>query len=156
MNLDAALKIQAWVDRELPEPEAHRVANWVRNDPDARILADQLSGLRSALHSAEPSYSLPVSPEFYWSQIESAIRRTDTQPAPALPAPPWHASLLRLLAPAAILAVLTLFLALPSLRSITNPARTISAEIESPLEDMSSFTFRSESERMTVVWVNTH
>jgi hypothetical protein len=27
-------------------------------------------------------------------------------------------------------------------------------EIETPLEEVSSFTFRSESERMTVVWVN--
>jgi anti-sigma factor RsiW len=155
MNLDAALKLQAWVDGQLPEAEARRVAAWVRNHPEARDLAGQLDALRSALRSAEPEYPLPLSREFYWSRIEQAIRRAQAQPVPAPTALPWQTWLLRLLAPAAILAVFALFVAAPTLRTHGHPHRLGSAEIESPLEDMSSFTFRSESEGMTVVWVNT-
>ncbi len=154
MNHEAALRIQAWVDGELPSPAAREVAAWVERDPDAAALATELRHARSALREGEPEYSAPVSREFYWSAIERRIASRQT-PQPQAPAPPPFAWLVRWFVPAGILAALALVLALPALRDqFAPPVKWASEEVESPLDDISSVTFRSESEGITVVWVN--
>ena len=152
MNHEAALKIQAWVDGELPAPAARQVAAWVERDPDAATLAATLRHARSALREGEPEYSAPVSREFYWSAIERRIdgRQTPQRQTPGAP----FAWLARWFIPAGILAALTLALVLPALRDQFAPPLKWASEIESPLDDISSVTFRSESEGITVVWVN--
>jgi len=51
---------------------------------------------------------------------------------------------------------LAVLVALPVLHHRTEEPWVSGAEIESPLSDVSSFSFRSETERMTVVWINTY
>jgi hypothetical protein len=69
---------------------------------------------------------------------------------------PWWA---RFLAPAGVLATLAVFIAL-SLRGPDDASKLWALEdghdIETPLEETSSFSFRSESAAMTVVWVDSH
>jgi len=155
MNHEAALKLQSWLDGELPSAAASEVAGWVRQDPVAGALATELGHARTALRAGEPEYPVPVSREFYWSGIERELGRLGS---PASPRPPastfaWR---LKLLAPLGILAALALVFALPMLRDkLGSPNLWASEEIESPLDDIGSVTFRSESEGITVVWVNT-
>jgi len=49
--------------------------------------------------------------------------------------------------------LLALLLGLPELLSV-RPSSAY-AEIETPLSDIGSITFRSETEHMTIVWVDT-
>jgi hypothetical protein len=63
------------------------------------------------------------------------------------------------LAPAGVLAALVVFVAVV-LRSPEGGGTLLalddSHEIETPLEETSSFSFRSEAAAMTVVWVDSH
>lgn len=154
MNHDAALRIQAWVDGELPPPAAREVADWAGRDPGAGALAAELRHARAALREGEPAYQAPVTREFYWAGIERRIAQQQPSPS-AGHAPVPFAWLARFLIPAGIFAALALLLALPVMRDKAGTANTWASEVESPLDDISSVTFRSESEGITVVWVNT-
>jgi anti-sigma factor RsiW len=154
MNHEATLRIQAWVDGELPSAAAGEVADWIQRDRAAEALATELRHTRGALQVGEPEYPTPASREFYWSGIERGIRRIEA-PESVRPQVRSFGWLRRFLVPAGILAVLALVLAVPVLRGKLGTPPVWASEIESPLDDIGSVTFRSESEGMTVVWVNT-
>src|SRR5437667_753153 len=81
MNYDAQLKLQAYLDGELPEAEARAVANWLAQDREAVALFGELRNTRQALVGVEVGVTLPESREFFWSKIEREIRRQEqTQP----------------------------------------------------------------------------
>jgi hypothetical protein len=65
----------------------------------------------------------------------------------------------RFLAPAGALAALAVFVGI-ALRTPEKLSTVVawddSHEIETPLEETSSFSFRSEAAAMTVVWVDSH
>lgn len=154
MNHESALKLQAWLDGELPPDDARNVAAWIAQDREALALSQELRDTRASLRRGEPVGTLPESREFYWSKIERAIGQTEA-PTQVRAHPSPLAWVRRFLAPAGILAVLALVLAAPMLRGRFGTGTVSRAEIDSPLEDLSSVSFRSESERMTVVWINT-
>ena len=85
MDYNAQLKLQAFLDGELPEAEASEVANWLARDREAAALLEELRNTRSALAGFEAEVRLPESREFFWSKIEREIQRLET-PAPK-PAP---------------------------------------------------------------------
>jgi anti-sigma factor RsiW len=153
MNHQAQLRLQAWLDGELPAAEAQAAAAWVQLDPEASALALELSGTKAALLGNELERTLPESREFYWSKIERDIARAQTRTL-AGGRPAWLTGWVRFLAPAGLLAALALMVFAPMLPWRHGATLVSTAEIESPLDDISSFTFRSESEGMTVVWVN--
>jgi hypothetical protein len=66
----------------------------------------------------------------------------------------WRAGWARFLAPAGIVAALAVLLIGPLQPSRRGVGLVSTTEVDSPLDDISSITFRSESEGMTVVWVN--
>jgi len=153
MNHQAEIRLQAWLDGELPAGEAQAAAAWVQRDPEAGTLARELRAAKTALAGNELERALPESREFYWSKIERDIARAKTPvPAPARPA--WLAGWFRLLAPVGIAAALALLVSGPTLPWRPKAKLVSTAVIESPLDDVSSITFRSESEGMTVVWIN--
>jgi len=154
MNHQAELRLQAWLDGELPPGGAQAVAAWVQRDPEAAALARELGATKTALLGNEPERALPESREFYWSKIERELAPAEA-PAPAHGRPAWLRGWVKFLAPAGILVILALLLFGPMLRSHHRPTLASTAEVESPLDDISSFTFDSESEGMTVIWVNT-
>src|SRR5262245_62016701 len=121
MNEDQWLKLQAWVDGELPEGEARAVATLVETDPEARALVTELRMTHAFMASNEPEASLPESREFYWSKIQRAIEReaaaattttTDTVS--------WVAILRRFLTPVSGLALIA-FLSVLSLNLFQRP-----------------------------------
>jgi anti-sigma factor RsiW len=153
MNHQAEVRLQAWLDGELPAGEAQAVAAWVQRDPEASALVGELGATKTALGGNELERALPESREFYWSKIERELARAEA-PTPARSRPAWLSGWARFVAPAGILAALALLLLSPVLPSRHGSRLISTAEIESPLDDISSFTFRSESDGMTVVWVN--
>jgi anti-sigma factor RsiW len=145
MTQPLELNVQAWLDGELSAREAAEVERLVAANPAAARLATELRWTRQALRAGEPDRPVPETREFYWSKIERAIRAPAVTPArhPASWARWW-----RLALPLGAAAALALFFALPAMR--VEPAVAI---IENHLDDVGSFSFRSESEGMTVVWI---
>src|SRR6267378_6728212 len=77
MDYDAQLKLQAYLDGELPEAEAREVANWLARDREAAALHTELRNTRQALVGFEVGVELPESREFFWSKIRREIHRLE-------------------------------------------------------------------------------
>jgi anti-sigma factor RsiW len=149
------LKLQAYFDGELPEREGREVAEWLARDQSAQALLSELKATSTVLRENEPEVVLPESREFYWSKIERAIEAAESAPAERVDVP-LIARLRKFLAPFAGVA-LVLFLGILSLKVNTpapDPFVQHLAEVESLNESVSSFSFRSQSENMFVVWLS--
>jgi len=157
MNNDTQLKVQAYLDNELAPAEARKVSNLISSDSEARDLFTLLKDTKELLGQNEPVLKLDDSRDFYWSKIQRGIRSAEKFPA-ARPASRWW---LKILAPmAGAVALFALLL------SITNPvsqqpiAQNIISEprplhqVEDLAPDVSTITYRSEVDGVTVVWVN--
>jgi len=152
MKPELQLKLQACVDGELSEREARDVMAAIGNDAEAQALLHELKATAAVLRDNEPQIVVPESREFYWSKIERAIEQA--QPEPIHPLFAFWFSLRRVLVPAAGLA-LVLFLAIASFKvnTVNDPLNHL-AEVESLSEHVSSFSFRSHSQNMFVVWLH--
>ena len=152
MDYDAQLRLQAFLDGELPEAEANEVAAWLARDRAAAALLEELRHTCEALRGIEAGIRLPESREFFWSKVEREIQRLEA-PAPK-PAPvPLFALLRRCLVPAT--AVALLIIAGVVLTRPTGPSGlTPAAEIETALADSGAFTYRDYSAGTTLVWLS--
>jgi anti-sigma factor RsiW len=77
MNEEQQLRLQAYLDGELPEREARETAAWVESDPAAASLLAGLKAIRQVLAESEPAATLPESREFFWSKIARDIEAPD-------------------------------------------------------------------------------
>jgi anti-sigma factor RsiW len=156
---ETELKLQAYLDGELPAGEANVIADLLGRDAGAQALYQELRIAKSLLAGNEPERNLPESREFYWSKVQRQIERMESTAAHGLTEPAASAWWPRFLAPAGLLAALAVFVAV-ALRSPESGEPVLalddSHEIETPLEETSSFSFRSEAAAMTVVWVDSH
>jgi anti-sigma factor RsiW len=107
MNHELELKLQAWVDGQLPVREADEVASLIEKDADARAMLTELKNTRTALAGFEDGIKLPETREFYWSKIAREIERLKSKPQPANIS--WFHYFRRLLIPAGAVAALVLF-----------------------------------------------
>lgn len=157
---DMELKLQAFLDGELEESALPAIGQLLKEDRSAKGLLEELRQTSNLFKANELSYQVPVSREFYWSQIERSIRSSvRSDPAPGSNASPW-AWVWKLFAPAGALALLASLLLPLGIHPRTylalyedGDAAGINVHAEFP---SSSFvTYRSESEGMSVVWVNT-
>ncbi len=152
---DMQLKVQAYLDNELSPAEARKVGTWISTDSAARELYNELKDTREILMQNEPALTLPESREFFWSKIERGIAAAEREPAPVEATRPWWT---RFLAPVAgTVAIFALLLTLvdrggPGGLQLTS-GETLHQFDEMP--DVSTITFRSESEGVTVVWLST-
>jgi anti-sigma factor RsiW len=146
------LRVQAWLDGELPAVEAGEVSRWVETDAEAATLARELRQVRSWLAAGELPRRLVEPRELYWSQIRRAIEPVNAPEADVEGAHPPMLRWLRWLVPAGLAAALAVvwFSARPL---PTQNASLRRAEIDSPQEDSGTITFRSDREQMTVVWI---
>lgn len=158
MKRQQELELQAYLDGELSGSDAARVGERLAQDPEARRLISELSWTRSVLASHEPEMTLPESREFYWSKIEKAITRTEAPERGGFGLP-WLELILgwrRFLAPASGLA-LTLMLVFSVMKfydwTPADPFPRYLTQVENPTEEMGSFSFRSQSENVFVVWL---
>lgn len=147
MDSEDQLKLQSYLDGELPEGEAREVANWLARDREAVALLAELRHTRQALAGFEKSVRLPEAGDFYWSKIQREIERTE--PAPPEPVPvSWLARLRQLLMPASAIAVLVI----AGLLVFTPRAPRMHGEIS--LADTAAFTYRDYAAGATLVWLS--
>lgn len=148
MNEEQQLRLQAFLDGELPEAEARDVANWTARDSAAAALLTELRHTRQALAGFENDIKVPESREFYWSRIARVIERPEPARASSRPTSVL-AALRRFLIPATALAVLMIvgFVA-------TRDAHHTAPTMEAALADTGAFTYRDDAAGMTVVWLS--
>ncbi len=140
------LKLQALVDGELSSGEAAAVKDWLSKDAEARAVYNELQLTRNALVANEPEVMLPESKDFHWSKIAREIERIESRPAwvRQLATPAWW---IRYFSPAAATAIVAATLVLPALQSGDADVQTSAAPEASPV------VFRSQTEGMTVIWL---
>ncbi len=151
MKVEDGIKLQAQLDGELTGREAQEIAALIENNAEARALFAELQQTRSMLTANEPEFRLPESREFYWSKIEREIERLDVAPA-AASSPAWLLFLRRNLRAVSGTAVVAALVVVAVLQM--NLAGDLFEEIDNPLDNTSSFSFRSESQQMTLVWIS--
>jgi anti-sigma factor RsiW len=152
MKPELELKLQAYLDGELSPREAREVAASIERDPEAQQLVAELKTTAAVLRDNEPQLALPESREFYWSKIQRAIEHAE--PEPVAPLVAFWFAFRRVLVPLAGVA-LVLFLGIASFNvGPANDPLAHLAEVESLSEHMSSFSFRSQSHNVFVVWLH--
>jgi len=152
MNAEQELKLQSFLDGELPEAEAREVAAWLARDADAKALHSELRHTRQALKQSEPNALLPESREFFWSKIQRDIARLEPTPA-ATPAVSPFRWLRRLLVPTGSLAALALAVLVAGGQFGWFSGRLAPAT-ETAMANASTFTYHDEANGTTLVWVS--
>jgi anti-sigma factor RsiW len=147
MKHELELKVQAWLDGELPDHEARRMGEWIARDSEAAALAAELGCVKQAMFRQEATGTLGESREFYWSKIQGQIQRqASVRRNDGLP---WYARWRKYMAPLAGVATLACLLVVAVVRN-GSPAFD---EISSTGEGMEAVTFHDQAAQMTVVWL---
>jgi hypothetical protein len=165
MKNDTQLKLQAYLDNELSPGEARKIADLISADNYARELYAELKQTKEILRPEnEPLARVQDSRDFYWSKIRRAIESAEATEGAQADAPlhpsgaRWWLKLVLPIAGAVGLFAILMSVVQPPTRTATasNAISPISApmhEVEDLAPDVSSITFRSEAEGVTVVWV---
>jgi anti-sigma factor RsiW len=154
MNNERQLKLQAFLDGELSAKEARQVESGLKQDPELQALRLELQATSGWLRDNPPDRTLPVSRDFYWSQIEQRIQAVETpapqsRPRTRLMSRWWW----RWLAPLAAAGLF--FVMFPPGRLAHLENRVLNGlEVESNPES-NVVAFQSQEDGITVVWVDT-
>lgn len=157
------LRIQSLVDGELSASEASAVQRELDSDPSARAVYDSLVKLRTVVRQGDIQRNVPVAGDFYWQQIARRIEReagSFVESAPVESPDLGLSSLVRRFFPAfGTLAALLLVTGVVWFQfgGAERYARlATNHDIERTSQEVATISFRSESEGITVVWVDTH
>ena len=153
MDYETQLKVQNYLDGELPPDESREIANLLARDREVVGLFNELRNTRQALVGIEIGIELPESREFFWSKIQRDIEFQEKRDAQAhLQSKPvfsfgnflrpWR----RILVPAAALSALVLA-AIMTLSSGSHVAM-----VETAVADPGAFTYHDFSTDTTLVW----
>lgn len=147
---DLVLKVQAFVDGELPESGQAEIAALIARDAEVSALVKELKHTRQALAGFDGSVPLPESREFYWSRIQREIGRFP-RVEPESGGVSWGSLVLRWFLPATCLAGLVAagFLFLQSPWGTGDEVAWQAAH-----DGISAFTYRDYEEGMTVMWLS--
>jgi anti-sigma factor RsiW len=155
MNQEQQLKLQAFLDGELPEREAREILSWTQRDGAAGALLAELKNTRQAMVNSEPHLSLPESREFFWSKIEREIQRREPVAAVA-PEISIFTALRRWLLPAVAVGALVIA---GMITHFNVPKTTVemvadadTPSVETTLANSDATTYRDASEGTTLVW----
>lgn len=145
---ELTLDLQSYVDGELPAERRAAVEAALAGDAEARELVEGLRQLSRLVRENEPRIPVPASREFYWSQIQRQIERAD-RPAVARPAAAalgWLRWLVPAMGAAAVAVVVTL----------RQPREevTLAGAFDSAQTESSAVVFRSESDGVTIHWID--
>jgi anti-sigma factor RsiW len=151
MNYHSQLQLQAYLDAELPPRESREVESLLATDNEARQLLAELRMTQTVLAENEPHHPLPESRDFYWSKIKRDIERIDRAEENIVHSGgfAWQ----KFLAPLAAAAMVLLGVTVAKFYSPVEDSSWSVAEVERFADDASSVSFRSESEKVFVVWV---
>jgi anti-sigma factor RsiW len=150
MTEEQQLRLQAFLDGELPEKDTREMAAWLARDADATALLGELRNTRQALAGFEPALKVPESREFYWSKIQREIERSKPAAAP-VKSTSLFTLLRRVLMPLGAAAVLVLG-GIFTFHQIAGGQRAV--QVNALLGDAGAFTYRDEAQGMTVVWLS--
>ncbi|HXT13398.1 MAG TPA: hypothetical protein VN873_17710 [Candidatus Angelobacter sp.] len=151
MTQEQQLKLQAFVDGELPESDAREIAAWTARDREATALLGELRHTRQALKGFEPARLVPESREFYWSKIKREIERSAPAPAPAKVSP--FRVLRRILVPIGAVAALAI-IGIFTVRQLGS-GNVHPVQVNAVLADAgAAYTYRDDAQSMTVVWLS--
>lgn len=156
MNEQQQLRLQAFLDGELPEKERREVAAWVERDEAAARLLAGLKAVHETLVVAEPAATMPESREFFWSRIEREIQRCDREQAEVPFAVNWRRWLWPVGAMAAFF--LVVMLSRPAPEPETVAAVTVDVDtpiVETAQPDEAAATYCDKSSGVTLVWFST-
>jgi len=152
MDYKAQLKLQAFLDGELPEAEASEVANSLAGDREAAALLGELRNTRDALAGFETGIRLPESGDFFWSKVQRGIQRLEAaEPEPTRT--PFFSRLRRFLVPASALA-LVFIAGVVLIQPAGLSGRAPAPDIETALAEAGAFTYRDYSAGTTLVWLS--
>jgi anti-sigma factor RsiW len=158
MKGERQLKVQAYLDNELSPGDARKVAQMISSDAEARDLFTELKETKEILAQNEPVVKLEESRDFYWSKIQRGIASAEREAA-ARPARPWWMPFLAPMAGAVALCVVLLSImdrGTGTPLAVTQGMDPVAAplhELEQSAE-VSTITFRSDTEGVTVVWLS--
>ena len=144
-NTEQLLDLQAYVDGELPEERRRQVEAALPADLDAQELVTGLRQLGTLIRAYEPTVTVPVTREFYWSQIRRQIEAEQPKAPAASAALGW----LRWLIPAMGVAAVAVVISTQQ----TPREITLAGGGDVTVVDVSSTVFRSESDGVTVHWI---
>lgn len=152
MNDDIAIRLQTYVDGEMAGAEKVEMETQLARDPELQALAGELNMVTRALRESDPLVSVPETREFYWSQVQRRIaaEEASAQRPVSTASAGLAAWLRRSVLPLSGLAAACLML-MTTLRS-GSPVSS-HEDTESPLNETGALTFRSESQKVTVVWL---
>jgi len=147
--MNRELKLQAWLDGELPQQEAALFHEELASRPEDQKQAAELNAVKSVLVPAnEVVVKVPETREFYWSQIQRRIQHEESKPA--MVSESFIARWRRFLFPLAGVAGATAILLLSARQFVPTAAFDESTDLSSEMESM---TFHDFSAGMTVVWL---
>jgi anti-sigma factor RsiW len=146
------LRLQAYLDGELSAEDRKQVESAILCDPEANALLAELKMTRDVLAGFEEGIKLPEEREFYWSKIETGIRRAE-QPARGLNENSalqnwWR----KWLMPAGALAALAIVAWFAGTQAGFFGSTVLHGE--SALADTGAFTYRDFSTGTTLVWLS--
>jgi len=148
MKEDLQLKLQAYLDGELPSGEAQAVRDLLADDDAARDLLMELTNTRDVIVAHEATIKLPETHEFYWSKIQREIRR-ETKPTPAagFSLAAW---LRRMLVPAGAFAAV----AIAALLSLPHAGSGMGEYASTTSSEAAAFTYHDYATGTTLVWLD--
>lgn len=144
--MNTELKLQALVDGELDARDMREVEALLAQDAQHAALMQELKWTKAAVAGNDVTVALPEAREFYWSKISRSIEAEERKAAAAAPAE--RAWWLKLLYPATGLAAMVAVMFV-----VSGGRNTDGSDSESMPEDVNAVSFRSESEKMSVVYV---
>ena len=155
MSEEQQLRLQAFLDGELPESDAREVLAWTQRDADAAALLTELRNTRAAIAKSELHLSVPETREFYWSKIEREIQKLEpVEKEIAAPIISWR----RLLWPlgAAAICFVVVMMEIPRV-NIVQPVAVVSPDtdetvVETDQANSDATTYRDEADGTTLVW----
>ena len=144
-NTEQLLDLQAYVDGELSEERRRQIEATLPADLDAQELVAGLRQLGTLIRAHEPVVTVPAAREFYWSQIRRQIEAEQPKAPAASAALGW----LRWLIPAMGVAAVAVVVSTQQ----TPREITLAGGGDVTVVDVSSTVFRSESDGVTVHWI---
>jgi len=150
-TIELALELQAYVDGELDVRRRGEVEELLAADPEARAMVAELRELQELVRANEPVVMVPETREFYWSQVQrriaSAERREErTGREVPIKSMQWA----RWLLPAFGVAAVAVALVVPR----SSAGRLGAASGFADLGDPVSLTFHSDTDGITIHWIN--
>lgn len=145
MKEDLQLRLQAYLDGELPSGEAQSVRDLLARDAAARDLLVELTNTRDVIVAHEATIKVPESREFYWSKIQREISREE-KPA-AVPSFSLSAWLQRILVPAGAVAAVAIAVML----TLPHPG---AGDFSTTSSEAAAFTYHDYATGTTLVWLD--